>query len=219
MKNPVKIDYFSDVLCIWAWITQKRIDELNKNLGDKIEIRYRYLDIFGNTQEKMDKQWSEKGHFEGFAEHIVDSAKPYPDANVASNIWSKVRPSTSASAHLVLKAIELGYGMKKSAAMALVFRKAFFIDAQDISDLGLLFARAEKNGLDIAVIDEAIKNGKAMAALMSDYQMAKELSLKGSPTYIIDNGRQTLYGNVGYKLLLVNIEEQFKHPYNQASWC
>ena len=58
-----------------------------------------------------------------------------------------------------------------------------------------------------------------MAALMADYQQAKLQSLKGSPTYIIDNGRQVLYGNVGYRVLLANIEEQLKTPANEASWC
>ena len=103
--------------------------------------------------------------------------------------------------------------------MALEFRKSFFIDAQDISDLNVLYNIVEKNDLAVRHVKEVIENGKALAALMSDYQSAKALSLKGSPTYIIDNGRQTLYGNVGYRVLLANIEEQIKQPVNEASWC
>lgn len=219
MNAPVQIKYYSDLLCVWAWIAQKRIDELNNTLGDKIDIHYHYLDIFGDTQAKMDKQWQSKGHFGGFSEHVIDSAKPYPDAVVSSDIWSKIRPSTSANSHLVLKAIELNYGMSKSAEMARIFREAFFINAQDISDISLLLSLAEENGIDMTLITESINKGKAIAALMNDYQSAKQLSLKGSPTYIIDGGRQTLYGNVGYRVLLANIEEQIKKPNNEASWC
>jgi protein-disulfide isomerase len=54
---------------------------------------------------------------------------------------------------------------------------------------------------------------------MLDYQEAKKLSLKGSPSYIIDNGRQTLYGNVGYRVLLANVEELLNNPQEEASWC
>jgi len=64
-----------------------------------------------------------------------------------------------------------------------------------------------------------IVDGTAMAALMRSYQEAKASGLKGSPTYIIDNGRQTLYGNVGYRVLLANIEEQLNKPTSEASWC
>ncbi len=54
---------------------------------------------------------------------------------------------------------------------------------------------------------------------MRDYQQAKVLSLKGSPSYVLDNGRQTLYGNVGYRVLLANIEALINKPEHDASWC
>ena len=219
MSKPLLIDYYTDILCVWAWIAQKRIDELNKELGNKIEFQYKYLDIFGDTQSKMEKQWSSKGSFSGFAKHVVESAAPYSDAFINPDIWKIVKPTTSANVHLVLKAIEIAFGKSKSIDMALEFRKSFFIDAQDISDLNVLYNIVEKNDLAVRHVKEVIENGKALAALMSDYQSAKALSLKGSPTYIIDNGRQTLYGNVGYRVLLANIEEQIKQPVNEASWC
>jgi len=103
--------------------------------------------------------------------------------------------------------------------MAIVFRKSFFINLQDISNLNVLYQLAEKNDLDSSLIKEFINNGKALALLMTDYQQAQKLSLKGSPTYIIDNGRQVLFGNVGYRVLLANIEEQLNRPISEASWC
>jgi predicted DsbA family dithiol-disulfide isomerase len=54
---------------------------------------------------------------------------------------------------------------------------------------------------------------------MSDYQQAKQKAIKRSPSYVIDGGRQTLYGNVGYRVLSANIEELLKSPANEASWC
>ena len=213
------VDYYSDVLCIWAWVAQKRIDELNKNLAGKIEFRHHYMNIFGDCQGKMDSQWSEKGHFNGFAEHVQKSAAPYSDALVSKEIWTKVRPTTSANVHLILKAIKLVYSNQASIDMAMVFRKSFFVDAQDISNNEVLYQLAEHNNLDSKLIKSDIDNGKALASLMSDYQQVKNLSLKGSPTYIIDNGRQILFGNVGYRVLLANIEEQIKSPLNEPCWC
>lgn len=219
MATSVVIDYYSDILCVWAWIAQRRIDELNDKLSSKIELRYHYLDVFGDARNKIPNQWADRGGYSGFAKHVTNSAAPYPDAPINPDIWHKVRPNTSANAHLVLKAVQLCYGKEKSIDMALLIRQAFYIDGQDIGQLSLLFSLLESEGIDGERINKALFDGSAMASLMADYQQAKALSLQGSPSYIIDNGRQVLYGNVGYRVLLANIEEHLKQPTEEASWC
>ena len=64
-----------------------------------------------------------------------------------------------------------------------------------------------------------LQNGSAMAALSGDLRSAQELAVKGSPTWVLNDGRQILYGNVGYRILGANIEELLKHPAAEASWC
>jgi predicted DsbA family dithiol-disulfide isomerase len=129
MNQPLVVDYYTDILCVWAWIAQRRIDA------------------------------------------------------------------------------------------ALMLRKSFFSDAYDIGNLDVLLQLVERQGLDRDVISNSIHNGAAMAALMGDYQKAKQQGIKGSPSYVIDGGRQVLYGNVGYRVILANIEELLKHPQDEASWC
>ncbi|MBU2869405.1 DsbA family protein [Colwellia sp. E2M01] len=219
MTKPLVIDYYSDVLCVWAWIAQRRIDELNEKLGDKIEFRYHYVDIFGDASHKIPNQWRDKDGFLGFAKHVQESSAPYVDAPTNSELWKTVQPKSSANPHLVLKGIAITLGENISAEMALLFRQAFFIEAKDISQLNVLFALIESAGHNVAAVKEALNDGSAIGALMADYQQAKLLIIKGSPTYIIDNGRQVLYGNVGYRVLFANIEEQLKSPTNEASWC
>lgn len=219
MAYPVVIDYYSDILCVWAWIAQRRIEELNEKLLGKIEWRYHYLDIFGDASNKIPNQWHDKGGFTGFSNHVQNAAAPYPDAPINSELWKNVRPKSSANPHLVLKGIELTFGVQVSIDLALKFRQEFFMDGKDISHLTILFGLIEKAGYNADEVKKSIDDGRAIAALMADYQQAKLLSLKGSPTYIIDNGRQVLYGNVGYRVLLANIEEQLKIPANEASWC
>ncbi|PCI60880.1 MAG: disulfide bond formation protein DsbA [Gammaproteobacteria bacterium] len=219
MNEKLIVHYYTDILCVWAWIAQPRIEELNKNFPHNIIIKHHYLDIFGNTAEKIQRQWAERGSYNGFSQHVVDSAKPYKDALINADIWSKTRPASSSNAHLILKAVELCHDQSTSIKMALIFRKAFFIDALDISNITQLYNILQQHGIDENPIRQTLLNGTAMAELMLDYQQAKQQRLKGSPTYIIDNGRQILYGNVGYRVLHANIEEQLKQPNNEASWC
>ncbi|MCG8669951.1 MAG: DsbA family protein [Pseudomonadales bacterium] len=219
MNNTVIIDYYSDILCVWAWIAQRRIDELNKTLGDQIELHYYYVDIFGDVRSKMETQWQQRNGYIGFAEHVRKSASGFEDAPVNAKIWTEVKPATSANAHMVLKAIELVYGKQKSIDMALIIREAFYVDAQDIGDLGVLYELLQGHSIDPKDISAMVTDGSAIAALMHDYQKSKQQGIKGSPSYVMDGGRQTLYGNVGYRVLHANIEELLKNPVNEASWC
>lgn len=219
ITEPLVVDYYTDILCVWGWIAQRRIDELQQQFGDRVRLEYHYLDVFGDVPSKMANQWAARGGYDGFAEHVIRSADGFEDAHINPNIWTKVRPVTSANAHMILKAVRLCEGSQASADFALVLRKAFFIDACNIGELPELYRLLEDSGLDTSGVKEAVADGSALAALMGDYQQARQQSLKGSPSYIIDNGRQTLYGNVGYRVLHANIEEQLRCPEQEASWC
>ena len=47
----------------------------------------------------------------------------------------------------------------------------------------------------------------------------EEFNIDGSPTYILNEGRQKLYGNVGYRVIEANIQELLADPGERASWC
>lgn len=217
--QPLVIDYYSDILCVWAWIAQRRIDELQHQLGDQIVIRHHYIDLFGDTVTRMHSGWADRGLYQGFAQHVQEAVAPFPEAPVNKAIWNDVRPTTSANAHMLIKAVRLAYGEQAAIDTALNMRQAFFVDAEDVSNLSVLYERIKTLELDIAPINEVVNSGAAIAALMNDYQQQKVLGLKGSPSYVMDNGRQTLYGNVGYRVLHANIEELLKNPSDEASWC
>jgi predicted DsbA family dithiol-disulfide isomerase len=213
------IDYYTDILCVWAWIAQARVDELNTQLGEGIRLRYHYVDVFGDTAAKMHSQWAERGLYEGFARHVAESAAGFEKAPVNPLIWTRTRPATSANAHMVLKALELSLGQQASIDMALELRKAFFVEAADIGSMTVLRSMIRQNGYDEKAVERSLENGSAIAALMGDYQQANKIGIKGSPSYVMDGGRQTLYGNVGYRVLRANVEELLKQPSDEASWC
>ncbi|AVT49100.1 DsbA family oxidoreductase [Shewanella baltica] len=219
MDKTIIIDYYTDILCVWAWIAQKRVDELNKQLGNNIELQYHYLDVFGDVPTKITTQWKSKAGFMGFAEHIQQSVSAFEYADINPKVWTQVRPTTSANAHLMLKAVEITYDKKKSIDMALTFRTAFFIDGLDIGNLDVLCDLVNANGLDLNAINTSIRDGSAMASLMGDYQQSKRQNINGSPSFVFDGGRQTLYGNVGFDVILANIEALLKHSTDEASWC
>ena len=217
--SPISIDYYTDVLCIWAWIAQPRLEELHKQWGNKIRVHHRYVDIFGDACAKIPTQWGEADGFEKFHAHVAHSAKPYEHTQVHPDIWTRVRPNSSMTAHLFLKAVDLVAGYAQVDTLSTAMRHQFFTQAADVGKLENLLDMSDNLGINNDDILTALHNGKAMAVLSADYRSAKDCGIKGSPSWVLNSGRQTLYGNVGFRILNSNIEELIKNPAQEASWC
>jgi predicted DsbA family dithiol-disulfide isomerase len=101
----------------------------------------------------------------------------------------------------------------------LLIQKSFFVDNFDIGLMDNVLLLAEQSDLDRDALKALIDEGAAGASLMSDYQQAAELNIKGSPSWVMNNGRQELFGNVGYRILRANIKEVLSKPGHEASWC
>jgi predicted DsbA family dithiol-disulfide isomerase len=78
---------------------------------------------------------------------------------------------------------------------------------------------AEDMNLPVSKLEAAINDGSAMAALAADMELKEEKKLEGSPSFILNEGRQKLFGNVGYRIIEANVAELLENQGNQASWC
>ena len=226
----VKITYFSDILCIWAYVSQARINAVNEKFVDGVRIEHRVCSVFGDTAQKIPSSWKNRGGYEGFNAHLREIAQRFPHIEVHPEIWLKTRPATSASAHLFLKAIQQcdhENGLPSSPAaptvfdrVAWAFRRAFFRDCQDISRWDTQCEIAEALGANIDAIERCIHSGIAFARLAADYQDADKLRIEGSPSFVFNEGRQKFYGNIGFHLMDANIQELLRTPSaDEASWC
>ena len=105
------------------------------------------------------------------------------------------------------------------AKLAAQIRHAFFVDARDIGDLAVLFEVAAENDVDADKIRALVSDGDAAPRLMQDYQSAAAANIAGSPSWVLNDGRQKLYGNIGYHVLNANVEGLFEGQTTDASWC
>jgi len=224
--EPIRISYFSDVLCIWAYIAQVRLEELKTTFQDKIAIDYHFVSVFGNAREKLENRWREKGGLKGYSDHVQGVVKKFNHITIHSDIWTKVTPASSTSCHLFLHAIQLLELKGIIPASEKAFeqatwrvREAFFTELADVSDRKVQCAIAEQLGLPIAAIQAQIDSGEAYALLSKDFDLVKEHTVAVSPTLIFNEGRQRLNGNVGYRVIEANIRELLHNPPDEQSWC
>jgi len=231
--SVVTIQFHTDLLCIWAYVAERRVSELVQAFGDKIEIDPRFCSVFPDAHSKIEQNWKDRGGYEGFNRHLNEVAAKFPHVTVHDRLWLDTRPRTSASAHMFVKAIEaiekdpqsgdsgtIPYLDRLSTRAASALRIAFFAQARDISDWHVHRDIASQIGMDYDTIQDRILSSEAVAALAADMNQAQAQGITGSPTFVMNGGRQRLFGNVGYRLLEANVQEFLRSdPGGEASWC
>jgi predicted DsbA family dithiol-disulfide isomerase len=98
-------------------------------------------------------------------------------------------------------------------------RTAFFERALDVSDRDVVREALSDVGVPLQGIEAKIRSGEALAEICRDIELRDQHKIEGSPTYYLNQGRQKLYGNVGYRVVSANLRELLEQPGDQASWC
>jgi len=227
MNQPiVDIVHFSDVLCVWAYIAQVRVDELQQNYVEKIHVDYRFLQVFGDVAGKMATQWADRGGLAGYAAHVQEVAAQFEHITISPQAWLANTPTSSLPAHLTLCAVramraadpaEVPAGQVEKLLCEL--RRAFFVDLVDISNQQKVLELAERVGVSLSGLQSALGSGAAHAQFAADTAAATQSIVRASPTLMFNEGRQVLAGNVGYRVLEANVRELLRSPGQQLSWC
>lgn len=235
MNEPrVKIDYFSDLLCIWAYGAQIKIDELRRTFGPEVLVRHRYIPLFGDTASRIGDGWSDRGGFAGFGGHVRDVAEAWDHVQVHPEVWKRNTPASSVPAHVFVKAAQLlesdgeldkdadfGDSTRPVAEeLAWRLRERFFRNAENIAERSVQEEAAASLGLPLESLRARIDSGEAHAAAHLDLLARDRHQVPGSPCLVLNEGRQRLYGNVGYRVIEANVMQLLSDPqYGQASWC
>jgi len=232
-NTPVSIMYFSDVLCVWAYAAEVKLDELRRQYGDRVRLEYCFLRLFGDVTSHVNASWGERGGFPAYSRHVKEVAQRFDYLMVHPDIWVRNVPASSVACHLFLKAIQLletngeissvpqtqfsGRSVFEEAIWRV--RLAFFRDLRDVATRKCQAEIAQELGLPLDSIWSQIESGAAFAALCADMDAKERHLIEGSPTFLLNNGRQKLYGNVGYRIIDANIQELMSEPGDRASWC
>ncbi len=220
----IRITHFSDALCVWAYVSQIRIDELVNRFPGEIELDYRYFHVFGSVAKKMQTGWKDRGGLRGYSEHVRDVVDQFGHVALHPQAWLSNPPKSSMPAHIVLCAVRAleETGQVERATLPRIawsLRTAFFRDARDISNMDVLLAIADEQALPMPALEQTLRSGLAHAALGEDLDMARAQAVQASPTLLFNEGRQRLTGNVGYRIMEANIRELVEAAPGQLSWC
>ena len=126
-------------------------------------------------------------------------------------------------AHLYLRAVKLleDEGVIEATFVPMIWevRVAFFRDLVDISKREHLNAIAERNGVPIGDVTRLLESGRAHAEYDHDARLQRDYDVRVSPSLVLNEGRQQLNGNVGYRVIEANVHELLRKPADEMSWC
>jgi predicted DsbA family dithiol-disulfide isomerase len=153
------MDVYFDYACPFAWAAQVWLDDVRAELGDDVEVTWRYFPLEqANASDPDFKVWEQ------------------PNDGSSSTL----RPIQAAWA-----ARQQGEEAFRKMHAAL-FRKRH-VEGRNLAGQKVLEAAAEEAGLDLDRFREDLTSNAVFAEIERDYTQARELDVFGTPTIVFDN--------------------------------
>ncbi|MCP4504288.1 MAG: hypothetical protein GY822_30585 [Deltaproteobacteria bacterium] len=222
---PLPFTYWSDPLCIWAYVGQPKLDAVIEKHGQNIAVRHRIVPVFTSIPRRFSEggTWAKAGP-SGRRKTTADVAQKFGFDNVTGAVWESDAPSSSVPAGAAFHAVALLEEREEASigAAALYLeklRERFFVDDKNIARRVEQCALAEEMKTPMAAFEAALDDGSALTRLLEDLEDKTSSFIRGSPTWVFDDGRTLLYGNVASSVVHGTIDELLRGHHTGCSWC
>jgi predicted DsbA family dithiol-disulfide isomerase len=223
--TPLPILHFSDMYCPWAYIADIRFEEVKASFGGRVAFSYHFISVYGDIERRIARSGRTRDEY---ADRVQSLAKGFDHATFHPDLFRRKGSASSMPLHLFLRAVKLledqggveprdGDSMLVHAMKAA--RVAFFRDLVDTSDRREQALLAERLVLPAGELFALIDSGQAHAELAEDLDLQKRHNIAMSPALVLNEGRQVLNGNVGYRVIEANVRELLRNAAPGASWC
>jgi predicted DsbA family dithiol-disulfide isomerase len=225
MSKPITILCFTDVLCGFCYVADARMEQLAADFGGQVELSYHFVSVYGNVRRKLDRRGGGDAAYGAMVRRILGG---YDHVEVHPDVFQRQLPTSSLPAHLYLRAVKLledegvlggADGPSLFEGMMRELRLAFFRDLRDISKREVLDDIAAQLGIPGAPVARAIDDGRAFAELAYDAELQEQHKVAVTPALVLNDGRQLLNGNIGYRVIEANIRELVSNRAAAMSWC
>lgn len=224
MTPRLTFSYWSDPLCIWALVAQSKLDRVLAEAGDRLDVDYRIVPVFGSIAWRFAQgPWAKDG-VDGRVSATRRIAAQGGRSDVSGECWRRAMPSSSWAPAAAIKAV---FALAREGAVAAevaptyqrALRERFFVGETNIALRPVQLEVAEELGLPRAPLESRLDDGSALAAVCEDLAEKERLHIQGSPTYVFDGGRAMLYGNFDFGILRGTIEELLRGVDPGCSAC
>ena len=210
--DVLPVTYWSDPLCIWAFVAQPKLDAIVAEFGACLDISYRVVPVFGSVDWRFREGPWKAGGVAGRVEATARVAAEHGHTAITGAVWQDDPPASSWSPGAALKA---AFALEdeglippgRAAVYQWALRRRFFEDNVNVARRSEQLALAASLDLPVVALAERLDDGRALAALWEDQRLREESMIAGSPTWVFDGGRAKLYGNFDFGVLHATVEQ------------
>jgi predicted DsbA family dithiol-disulfide isomerase len=199
----LKIDYYTDPLCAWSYVSEPTIQQTISQYGDKVDFRFRSLPIIDRLEgepkaglkvyrpEQIGREWREI------------SAKT--GRKIDPGLWEEHPPHSSWPANRAMKAA-LRQGFDKGNRFIHELRDAVMQQRRNPSNLDTLKEIAGRSGLDAdRFYDDMTANATQLEQEVTDDRLeAIEHCINSTPTLVLQNedgDKITIEGTLDFQVI------------------
>lgn len=223
-RQTLTFTYWSDPLCVWAFVAQKHLADVLARGGGALQAAYRIVPVFGSVPQRFrDGAWAKAGPA-GRAAATARIAREHGHPEVTGRVWLDDPPATTwltSAAFKAAQALEAAGSAPPGASANYLkaLRVALFVENRNTSRRGVLLDVAEAVGLDPDAVAAGLDDGTALAALFEDHTARDQQRVQGSPTYVFDGGRAMLYGIFDASVLHATVDRLLTGLQAHGSAC
>ena len=190
MKNKLKIDIVSDVVCPWCTIGYKRLEKAITELGikDQVEIEWQPFELNPNMPaegQNVNEHITEK--YGSTAEQQNQSKEMMTEAGAELGFkfdyFDKMRMVNTFDAHILL---EYAKDFGKQTELKMTLTKAFFSDRKDVSDRDVLREALLSVGLNVDEAFATLDNEEAKNKIRTIQNQWKNMGVNSVPTIVFN---------------------------------
>lgn len=190
MKQIIKIDVVSDVVCPWCYIGKRRLEKAVQNLSDQYDFDITYhpfelnpqIPVAGvNQKEYLVNKFGGEERYNQITEHVTRIAA---EEGLTFNFQKQAISPNTRNAHRI---IQWAKAFDKQVEVKEAMMKAYFTDGVDLSKPENLVLVAETVGFNKSDVEALLQSTTGLAEVEQAEKEMQKLGITGVPFYIIQN--------------------------------
>ena len=174
-----KLIYVYDPMCSWGWGFRETWLKLQAAIGDKLAIEYKVGGLAPDSDEPMRKEMQQ------FLQQTWQRIEQQLGTPFNHEFWHTAQPRRST--YPACRAVLVARQQNKEQEMLYASQKAYYLDAQNPSDISTLASLAEQIGLEKNAFLKEIESEKINSLLMDEINQARSLPIQGFPSLVLEN--------------------------------
>lgn len=191
MKNQLKVQIWSDVMCPFCYIGKRKIEEALSQFENKdaVEIEWKSFQLdpafVATPGESIVEHLADKyGRNTDWAQSMIDNMTQNAKNSGLDFHFEKSILANSLNAHRLM---HLAKNHHKADEVKEFLFKAYLTEGKNVNDWDTLKEISQKVGLPINEIESLIDSNIYTKEVQQDQQEAQSLGVTGVPFFVFDN--------------------------------